>query len=107
MWYRREGENLKIFIYVQPGAKSTEIVGMHDGALKIRLNAPPIDGRANDALQKFLAKKFNVSSKGIMLVTGEKSRRKTFSILSSDVDPESLSISAKTKKLQSDFSRNY
>lgn len=91
MWYSREGDNLKIFIYVQPGAKSTQIVGIHDGALKIRLNAPPVDGRANEALQKFLAKQFNVSTKNVQLISGEKNRRKKFFIVSSCVDPESLS----------------
>lgn len=90
MWYRREGYNLMIFLYVQPGAKSTEIVGIYDGALKIRLNVPPVDGRANDALKKFLAKQFNVPSKDVKLITGEKNRRKKISILNSCVDPESL-----------------
>lgn len=91
MWYSREGDNLKLLIYVQPGAKSTQIVGIHDGALKIRLNAPPVDGRANDALQKFLAKQFNVSIKNVQLITGEKNRRKQFLILRSCVDPERVS----------------
>lgn len=94
MWYIREEDNLKVFIYVQPGAKSTKIVGIHDDALKIRLNAPPVDGRANVALQKFLAKQFNVSSKVVKIITGEKSRKKIFLIRGSDVDPESLYLSS-------------
>jgi uncharacterized protein (TIGR00251 family) len=85
MWYIQEGDKVKIFIYAQPGAKSTEIVGIHDGALKVRLNAPPIDGRANDTLHKFLAKQFNIPSKYVKLIAGEKNRRKTFLILNSDV----------------------
>ena len=95
MWYSREVDNLTIFIYVQPGAKLTEIVGFHGGALKIRLNAPPVDGRANDALQKFLAKQFKVPTKDVKLITGEKNRRKKFSILNSCVNPESLSSAFK------------
>ena len=91
MGYSREGNNLRILIYAQPGAKSTEIIGMYDGAIKIRLNAPPADGRANDTLQKFLAKLFNVPTKNVQLISGEKNRRKKFYILSSSVDPESLS----------------
>lgn len=97
MWYSREGDTLKIFVYVQPGAKSTEIVGIYDDALKIRLNAPPADGRANDALQKFLAKQFNVSIKNVKLMSGGKNRRKKLYILSSCVDPESLSWSCPYK----------
>lgn len=91
MWYKREENVLKLFIYVQPGAKSTEIVGVHDGALKIRLNTPPLDGRANKALQKFLAQHFNVSTRSVVLVSGERNRKKIFLISHSEVDPESLS----------------
>jgi len=90
MWYIREGDNLKILIYVQPGAKSTEIVGIHDCALKIRLNAPPIDGRANDVLLKFLAKQFLVPVSNVKLIHGEKNRKKKFLIFRSEIDPESL-----------------
>ena len=90
MWYVQEGDNLKILVYVQPGAKSTEIVGIHDASLKIRLNAPPIDGLANDALQKFLAKQFLVPIRNVKLIHGEKNRRKKFLIFRSAVNPESL-----------------
>lgn len=90
MWYSREGDVLMVNIYAQPGARTTEVVGIYDGALKIRVNAPPIDGRANRLLKKFLANRFNVPSKNIQLVTGEKNRRKTFSVLGSQVVPETL-----------------
>jgi len=90
MWYVQEGDNLKILIYIQPGAKSTEIVGIHDGSLKIRLNAPPIDGRANDALQIFLAKQFVVPVRNVKLIHGEKNRKKKFSIFRSATNPKSL-----------------
>lgn len=95
MWYSREGDILKILIYVQPGAKSTEMVGFHDGALKIRLNAPPVDGRANGALQKFLAQLFNVPNRNIKLISGDKNRRKRFSILGSNINPESFIFNLK------------
>ncbi|HRD69956.1 MAG TPA: DUF167 family protein [Legionella sp.] len=91
MWYIRENDELIVFIYVQPGAKSTEIVGIHDGALKIRLNALPIDGRANDVLKKFLAKQFHVAASKVQLIQGEKSKKKKFLILGTEVDPASLS----------------
>ena len=48
---------LKLAIYCQPGAKQTQIQGLHDGRLKIRLMAAPVDGAANDALLDFLVKK--------------------------------------------------
>jgi uncharacterized protein (TIGR00251 family) len=90
MWYVREGDITKIFIYVQPGAKVTEITGIFNDSLKIRLNAPPIDGRANVMLKKFLAKLFDVPLNKVMLIRGEKNRRKVFEILGSLVDPEYL-----------------
>jgi uncharacterized protein YggU (UPF0235/DUF167 family) len=45
---------------VQPGAKQTQVAGLHGDALKIRLNVQPIDGRANDALLDYLASRFEV-----------------------------------------------
>jgi uncharacterized protein (TIGR00251 family) len=90
MWYSQKDNNLQLSIHVQTGAKSTEIVGIHDGALKIRLNAAPVDGRANEALQKFLAKTFNVPIRDVQLIHGEKNRRKKFLIVGSKIDPESL-----------------
>lgn len=90
MWYRQEGDKLTLDIYVQPGAKTTEIAGLHGEALKIRLNSPPIDGRANQALIQFLAKCFDVPKRQINLLRGEKSRHKTVVIIDSHVDPKEI-----------------
>lgn len=90
MWYRYNGEDLIIHIYVQPGAKHTEISGFHGDALKIRLNAPPIEGRANDALVKFIAQRFSVPLRQVDLIRGEKSRHKTLVITGSIIEPSSL-----------------
>lgn len=92
MWYEYKNNVIKLNLYIQPGAKSTEILGLHDGALKIRLNAPPIEGRANEMLIKYLATCFEVPSKQIKLVRGEKSRKKIFEITGSSVDPSQLII---------------
>ena len=77
-------------LHVQPGAKKTAIVGLHSNALKIKLAAPPVEGKANLLLLKFLAEKFNVPRKHVMLVSGEHSRQKLFRIKQPDCDPESL-----------------
>ena len=55
MWYSQENDTVIIHVYIQPGAKSTEIAGFYGDELKIRLNSPPIDGRANEALLKYVA----------------------------------------------------
>lgn len=63
-------------LHIQPGAKKTEIVGLHGEALKIRLAAPPVDGKANAALIAFLAGVCGVSKASVVLVSGESARAK-------------------------------
>ena len=63
-------------LHIQPGAKRTECAGMHGEALKIRLAAPPVDGKANDALISFIAKTLGVPKSRVELVSGETSRAK-------------------------------
>jgi len=67
-------------LYIQPGAKKTEVSGEHDGKIKIRVCAPPVEGAANEALIKFLSKKLGVSKSGVKLISGEKSRHKVVQI---------------------------
>ncbi len=67
-------------LHVQPGAKRTVVAGLHGDALKIRLAAPPIEGKANAELLRFLAAAFGVPLARVALVRGETSRRKTVRI---------------------------
>lgn len=67
-------------ISVMPNAKRTEVDGLHDGALRVRLAAPPIDGRANEALVAWLAKALGVSRRHVDVLRGESSRRKQVAI---------------------------
>jgi uncharacterized protein len=91
-WYRRNGENITLTLHVQPGAKRSEIAGLHGDALKIRLAAPPIEGRANEALLKFIAKLFDVPLRSVELKQGGQSRHKLVAVSGSKVEPESLLI---------------
>lgn len=63
-------------LHVQPGARRTEVVGMHGGRIKIRLAAPASEGRANAALIEFLAEEFGVAKRDIRILSGMKSRDK-------------------------------
>lgn len=90
MWYVCEGDTIVVHVYVQPGAKRTEIVGFFGNALKIRLASPPIDGRANVALVKFIAKLFDVPIRQIEFKRGDKSRYKTIAIRGSAIEPSSI-----------------
>ncbi len=89
-WYRRDGENITLTLHVQPGAKRSEIAGLHGDALKIRLAAPPIEGRANEALLKFIAKLFDVPLRQVELKRGEQSRHKVILVQRSRVEPDSI-----------------
>jgi uncharacterized protein len=77
-------------LHVQPGAKHSEIVGLHGEALKIKLAAPPVEGRANEALLNYIAELFAVPLQNIELKHGRHSRRKVVAITGSNIDPECL-----------------
>jgi uncharacterized protein (TIGR00251 family) len=68
-------------VRVQPRASRDEIVGEHQDALKIRLTAPPVDDRANEALRKLLASRLNVPLAAVRIAAGERSRTKRIEIL--------------------------
>lgn len=89
-WYRMEGENLILTLHIQPGAKKTELAGLHGDALKIRLAAPPVEGQANSRLIAYLSERFGVPQRNIVLKHGETSRRKMIVVSGSKVPPESL-----------------
>jgi uncharacterized protein (TIGR00251 family) len=63
--------------WIQPRSSRNAVVGIHGDALKIALTAPPVDGKANKELVKFLAKYFKLPKSSIQLVAGETSRSKT------------------------------
>ena len=63
-------------VRVHPGARRNALTGLHDGALKIALTAPPSDGQANDALLALLAAEFRLPRSAVELVAGHTSRTK-------------------------------
>lgn len=67
-------------VHVQAGARRTEIAGLHGGALKVRLQARPVEGAANAALLAFLADAFGVAKRQLAIVSGETSREKRIRI---------------------------
>ena len=79
-YYHWQGNTLFLHVQAQPRASKDEIVGPQGNSLKIRITAPPVDGKANQHLIKFLAKSFKVSRGKIELISGETSRIKRFSI---------------------------
>lgn len=70
----------RINVYVQPRASKTAAVGLHDGCVKIRLAAPPVDGAANAALIEFIAEQLRVPKSRVRISAGLSSRRKTVEV---------------------------
>ena len=87
-WLRSDGAAVVLSLHVQPGARKTEIAGLHGEALKIRLAAPPVDGKANECLIGFLADRLGIAKSSIELVGGATSRAKRVSI--EGMDEESV-----------------
>jgi uncharacterized protein len=67
-------------VHIVPNAKNDVVVGEHGGALKIKLRAPAVEGKANAALMHFLGEQLEVPRNAIVLKSGEKSRGKTIEI---------------------------
>lgn len=74
--WRWDGDDLVLHCHLQPKASRSEFAGMQGERLKIRLSAPPVDGKANAALQAFLADAFGVSKRQVSIEAGELSRLK-------------------------------
>jgi uncharacterized protein (TIGR00251 family) len=75
-------------VRVSPSARRTQADGLHDGALRVRLAAPPVDGKANALLVAWLATELGLPQRAVRVVRGELSRRKWVAI---DADPTRLS----------------
>jgi uncharacterized protein (TIGR00251 family) len=71
---------VRIDIYVQPRASRTMLAGTHDGCVKIRLAAPPVDGAANAALIEFVADRLGIARSRVRVAAGHTSRRKVVEI---------------------------
>lgn len=73
---RREGDDILLTLRVQPRASRTGWAGMLGAAIKLRLAAPPVDGKANAELVKWLAREFGVPKSAITIETGDTARNK-------------------------------
>jgi uncharacterized protein (TIGR00251 family) len=78
--YSQHGCGLTFAVRVVPRASSSGIVGEHDGALRVRVAAPPVEGAANRELIKVLAKSFELPQNAVEIVSGTNSKSKTVRI---------------------------
>lgn len=81
---RETKDGVTLAVRAQPGARKTAIAGVYgagaEAQLKIAVHAPPVEGRANEALIAFLAESFSVPKRSVQLLSGELSRSKVFLI---------------------------
>lgn len=67
---------VRLHLFIQPKSSKNEVVGPHNGEIKIKLTAPPVDGKANQCLIEFLADLFDIPKRDIILLKGETGRHK-------------------------------
>jgi len=89
-WFRRTDQGWLISVHAQPGAKKSAVAGLHGNALKIRIAAPPVEGKANEALTAFVAKALGLPRRTVSIVKGESSREKLLLITDASADPPRL-----------------
>jgi uncharacterized protein len=70
----------RVEVYIQPRASKSEVAGMHDGVIKIRIAAPAVENAANLALVAFVADQLGVAKRSVRIVSGGASRRKVLEI---------------------------
>jgi uncharacterized protein (TIGR00251 family) len=81
---RAHGGGVRFAVRVQPRAASAGVAGVHGGALKVRLTAPPVEGAANDALVAFLAGALGVPRRAVRIVSGAAARTKVVEVEGAD-----------------------
>lgn len=86
VWYKQKNNGLILSLYIQPGAKSNQVVGIVGEELKIKIAAPSIEDKANMELVRYLASLFKVSKGQIKIKRGLKSRHKIIEVISCDVE---------------------
>lgn len=86
VWLRQSDRQTTLTLHIQPGAKKTEVAGEHGDALKIRLAAPPVDGKANSALIAFVADRLGLAKSAVSLKSGLTSRRKVLEVSDAPAD---------------------
>jgi len=79
-WFSAANDSIRIEIKAVPGSSKTEIAGIRDNRLCIRIAAAPEDGKANACLCEFLAKTLGCAKRNVAVIKGEKSRLKTVEV---------------------------
>ena len=91
-WYQWQEKDLILRLRLQPKASKDEFIGEYGETYKVRITAPPVEGKANKHLITFLAKEFKVTKKAIIIEAGETGRNKRIRIKNPQKIPSQLEI---------------
>ncbi|QWD72372.1 DUF167 domain-containing protein [Polynucleobacter sp. UB-Raua-W9] len=80
IWLKQTPNGITLNLHCQPGAKLTKVAGLHDGCLKISLQAPALENKANELLLAWLSKQLKIPQKQIQFISGQNSRKKRVEI---------------------------
>ncbi len=89
-WCVARPGGVRLALQITPNAKKTEVVGVLDDALKLKLKAQPIEGKANEALVKYLAKALAVPRSAVTITHGQTSKKKLIEIVSATLTPDEV-----------------
>jgi uncharacterized protein (TIGR00251 family) len=89
LWLKQTPTGIELNLHCQPGAKVTKVVGLHDGWLKISLQAPAVENKANELLLVWLSKQLKIPQKQIQFLSGQNSHKKRIEIWGS-ITPEHI-----------------
>jgi len=89
--------DITLKVYLQPKASKNEIIGPFRDGIKVKVTAPPVEGKANEGLVRFLAKEWGIAASHIEIARGHHSHEKTLRI-SGEIPPEFLKGLPKTNK---------
>lgn len=81
---------IRLAVQITPNAKKTEVIGVLDDALKLKLQAQPIEGKANEALIKFLSKTLSVPRSALTITHGQTSKKKLIEVVSATLTPDEV-----------------
>lgn len=89
-WLSETGGGIRLAVQIAANAKKTEVIAITDEAIRIRLHAQPVDGKANEALIRFVADTLNVSKSAVQITHGFTSKRKLLEVRSNELTPETV-----------------
>jgi hypothetical protein len=94
------GDGAVVAVHVQPRSGTTQFAGRHGDALRIRVTAPPADGRATEAARTVLADALGVPATAVTLVSGERSRLKRFRVAGVSAETVAARVGARLATLE-------